>query len=465
MKKNQYDSIIIGGGLSGLICGNYLAKAGQKVLILEKNSYPGGCCCSFRLGKYKMESGIHSIEGYDAYLKPLISDLKLNICFKRKEVTDIILFEDDEKVTISADFDKTLGYFDRVLKTGRADIQNLESMIGASLKETIELNKYGNAKEFINWRFESNLVRKTLLLLTRNIGTPPEYLSAVNFAIFLKAYLKDNGYYLEEGIDAFPAALEESFLKLGGQIQLRSNVEKILIRDGSAVGVKCEEGEYYSKSVVSAGDFVETVEKLLDMGTLAEKARKMKVTVSAFIIYIITPDKIKDKFEETNALWFADSGDFNSNFCPIFEESEQLIIDDKVLMLGFVPNNDNLGMYVTSTARFAVKEVWEERREELAAGILKKLGKRVGINLITDSLLINTATPYTFRRFTNNYKGAVHGWAPLKDQINFSTANRVPIKNLYFTGQWSTGYGQGGIPWVINSAMRTAKTILYKNES
>ena len=31
----DYDAIIIGAGHNGLICGSYLAKAGQRVLILD----------------------------------------------------------------------------------------------------------------------------------------------------------------------------------------------------------------------------------------------------------------------------------------------------------------------------------------------------------------------------------------------------------------------------------------------
>jgi phytoene dehydrogenase-like protein len=39
---NNYHSIVIGGGHNGLVCAAYLAKSGQKVLILEANSQIGG---------------------------------------------------------------------------------------------------------------------------------------------------------------------------------------------------------------------------------------------------------------------------------------------------------------------------------------------------------------------------------------------------------------------------------------
>ena len=42
--KAQYDAIIIGGGHNGLVTACYLAKAGWKVLVLERRYVVGGAC-------------------------------------------------------------------------------------------------------------------------------------------------------------------------------------------------------------------------------------------------------------------------------------------------------------------------------------------------------------------------------------------------------------------------------------
>ena len=39
----NYDAIIVGGGHNGLVTAFYLARAGRKVLVLERREMVGGC--------------------------------------------------------------------------------------------------------------------------------------------------------------------------------------------------------------------------------------------------------------------------------------------------------------------------------------------------------------------------------------------------------------------------------------
>ena len=49
MSKSIYDVAIIGGGHNGLTTACYLAKAGLKVVVVEKQSYVGGAAVSREL--------------------------------------------------------------------------------------------------------------------------------------------------------------------------------------------------------------------------------------------------------------------------------------------------------------------------------------------------------------------------------------------------------------------------------
>src|SRR5208282_5966290 len=41
---NRFDAVIVGGGHNGLVTAAYLARAGRKVLVLERRGLVGGCC-------------------------------------------------------------------------------------------------------------------------------------------------------------------------------------------------------------------------------------------------------------------------------------------------------------------------------------------------------------------------------------------------------------------------------------
>ena len=60
--KFDYDAIIIGSGIGGLITGAYLAEQGAKVLICEHHRQPGGCFTSFKRKGYTFDGGIQGCE-------------------------------------------------------------------------------------------------------------------------------------------------------------------------------------------------------------------------------------------------------------------------------------------------------------------------------------------------------------------------------------------------------------------
>ena len=57
----DYDVVIIGSGLGGLVCGAVLGMNGYKVCILEKNKQIGGCLQTFARNKTILDTGVHYI--------------------------------------------------------------------------------------------------------------------------------------------------------------------------------------------------------------------------------------------------------------------------------------------------------------------------------------------------------------------------------------------------------------------
>ena len=62
--SRDYDVISVGSGHHGLIAAAYLAKAGKRVLVLERQDYIGGGCVTKELApgfRYDEHSTVHQV--------------------------------------------------------------------------------------------------------------------------------------------------------------------------------------------------------------------------------------------------------------------------------------------------------------------------------------------------------------------------------------------------------------------
>ena len=82
----KYNTIVIGGGLAGLIAGASLSKFGKKVLLLEQHYKPGGCATTFKRGDFIMEVGLHEMSG-------LAENGTIRDIFKMLEVNKLVQFQ------------------------------------------------------------------------------------------------------------------------------------------------------------------------------------------------------------------------------------------------------------------------------------------------------------------------------------------------------------------------------------
>jgi len=81
-----YDSVIIGGGHNGLVAACYLAKAGKKVLILEKNDYVGGGTTSQKVfADYEAWLSRYSYL-VSLFPKEIMEELNINITLLRRNI-------------------------------------------------------------------------------------------------------------------------------------------------------------------------------------------------------------------------------------------------------------------------------------------------------------------------------------------------------------------------------------------
>ena len=69
------------------------------------------------------------------------------------------------------------------------------------------------------------------------------------------------------------------------------------------------------------------------------------------------------------------------------------------------------------------------------------------------------ATPATYYRYTNNWKGSVQGWFPAKNLLASTPVSiELPgLKNFYYTSHWSQA--GGGLPTALKCSHDLAQRI------
>ena len=74
--SSAYDVVVVGAGHNGLICACYLAKAGKKVLVLERRPVVGGAVCTEEIiPGYKFDVGSSAHIMFRA--TPIMDELEL----------------------------------------------------------------------------------------------------------------------------------------------------------------------------------------------------------------------------------------------------------------------------------------------------------------------------------------------------------------------------------------------------
>ncbi|MFZ4723830.1 MAG: phytoene desaturase family protein [Paludibacter sp.] len=86
MVENKFDAIVVGGGIAGLTAAAYLVKAGQSVILVEKQSKVGGLVQSFKRNNVYFDAGLRSIEN-SGIVFPMLKELGIEIDFVKSNVS------------------------------------------------------------------------------------------------------------------------------------------------------------------------------------------------------------------------------------------------------------------------------------------------------------------------------------------------------------------------------------------
>lgn len=462
--KYTYDVIIIGAGISGLVCGCYLAKAGMKVLIAEKHSKPGGYCTSFKRNGFIFDAAAHSFGGYrygnlGKIFETLGIDRKITI--RKYDPSDVIITP-DHKVAFWSDLDKTIDSISAAFPQERKNIHRLINfMLDPEPAGFVRLRNW-TFKDLLDQYISDDKLKTVLSFpLFGNSGLPPSILSAfIGVKIFTESLL-DGGYFPENGMQALPDALVEKFEELGGEVQLSCSVKKIRIRNNAVAGVITDNGGLISSPcVVSSGDarktFITLVGKRAGTNALFSKIRGMEPSLSMFIIYIGVKEFLPEWPRHRTNVWFLSHFDLDGAYASAksgkFNSIRQYIahfIPEKNIIVGFL------------NAPFKNIRYWDNARHALQESFIEKIEADIAPSLSSRTIYKGSATPHTLFQYTSNFKGAAYGWECVPSQFaDYNLRNPPFIQGLHLTGHWTT---QGhGIPGVAYLGWATANHLIKR---
>ena len=328
MKK--YDAIIIGAGHNGLTNAAYLAKSGLDVIILEKNDYIGGAAvtremhagwfyssCSYVCSM--MRQAIHRDLNLTKHGLVLVPYLGTVVFADNGDTMTSYHSEEAEYNQLrqrsphDADamlrFQTDLGrYAQLIRKTLLRTPPDPTSFRPRDIKELLwlakqfwslgekELYEYirfftMSAADFLDDYFEDDLI-KAAMASPGVIGTALGVYSPGSAYILLHHVMGDvdgniGAWGLARGgMGAISNALAGALREHGGEIRTSSGVDKILVKNGKAIGVVLENGdELYAGIVVSNMDAKRTFTKCMDKNDLPpgiyEKAKNFKIRGSS----------------------------------------------------------------------------------------------------------------------------------------------------------------------------------------
>ncbi len=297
--KEQYDAIIIGGGHNGLITAGYLQKSGLGTLVLEARDQVGGACVTEEVFPgYKVSTTSYVC----SLLRPkIIQELELEkhgLKFLLRDPSSFSVFNDDRYLMFWADIKKTQT---EIAKFSKKDaeaypkyeelLSHLSNFVEPLLMMTppdplsnaplnlLSLAKLGlkvrglgenvyeklrilsqSAGDFLDRWFESDELKSTLatdgiigaFASPETPGTAYVLLHHVMGETFGQ---KGVWAYVEGGMGMITQSMANSLQSNGGEILLNSAVEKIIMKNGRAVGVALKTGqEFYAKKIISSAD-------------------------------------------------------------------------------------------------------------------------------------------------------------------------------------------------------------------
>ena len=271
-----YDVIVIGSGHNGLIAACYLAKAGQKVLVLERNTWFGGGVVTSEIAAPGFRHDWHSATHVVIQANPLIRNDELALIGKYRlkyvypEGIFSTIFDDHSSIVSYADLDKTCESIARISSRDAESYRRFAAKSRQILPIVTQgmfvppvpqgpffalLDQSAEGREVLD------AVQKSLLDVAREwFEHEKVMIHMLKFANELLVAPEEKGtgmvlFTMPGFVHAYPsgvpiggsAALVDALIRClkahGGELRASADVAKVIVESGRAAGVHLADGE------------------------------------------------------------------------------------------------------------------------------------------------------------------------------------------------------------------------------
>jgi phytoene desaturase len=476
-------AVVIGSGFGGLAAAVRLLARGYRVTILEKLDGPGGRAYAFRQDGFTFDAGPTIITAPFLFEELwALAGRRMTDDVDLRPITPFydILFPDGSVFRESGDMQamraevakfrpRDVAGFDAFMKRseeiyrigfeelGDAPFESFMDMARIA-PDLLRLEGYLSVHTVVSKYFRDPRLRTAFSFHPLLIGGNPFRASSI-YCMITFLMERHGVHYAMGGMGALVRGLVGLIERQGGELRLSTEVEEILVENGTAKGVRLTSGERIAADVVvSNADSAWTYRKLVPAAARRKwtdrKLDRARYSMGLFVWYFGVDRRYESVAHHTILLWPR----YRSLVRDIFDR--KALADDFSLYLyrptatdpSLAPPGCDSFYVLSPVPNLLGGQDWTREAEPYRRRIERALEARILPGLSSAIVTSRMATPLDFRDRLNSWAGAGFSFEALLTQSAwFRPHNRSEdVRNLFLVGAGT--HPGAGLPGVLSSA-------------